>query len=485
MGDAWAGKTALMAAVCTAARPPGVDVVAYFLSRREADADSNRFLAALVPQLAYLVDVDTPVPGLAEFRSLLSRAGERASKAGRHLLVVVDGLDEDLRPAGVPSVASLLPAQPEPNVHVLVTSRRYPELPDDVPAGHPLRTAMEDLAPFSQAQDLADRAREELYDLLHRDDQVLAAAVFGALTAAAGPLAVRDLVVLTGDGQPVTPARTLQVRRLVTENAARALQPVGPACDRRYQFAHSSLLEQAQADETLSDPGYRRQIHRWADHWQGLGWPAGASAPEPTPRYLLDSYPSTLSDQPRRLVALASDVAWVTAALLACGVDQVLADMRTAQSAAGSARAPALLAAVRGQAPNLRPPLPVSERGYLLCQLCQQAAELGETGLAADTRALLEAMPGPVLIPLWTTRRASGALVAELARPGSDVMAVASTPDGRVVSGSSDGRVAVWDPGTPTVAAIELSGHDSSVWAVAGLPDGRVVFGGNDARLNV
>jgi WD40 repeat protein len=486
VGGAWAGKTALMAEVCTAARPPTADVVAYFLSRREADADSNRFLAAVVPQLAYLLDVDTPVPSLQEFRNLWSRAADGASKTGRQLLLVVDGLDEDLRPAGLPSVAALLPAEPGASAHVLVTSRPYPELPGDIPAGHPLRTPAVELAQSPNALQLADLARQEIYDLLHREDQELTVGVLGTLTAAAGPLAIGDLARLTSDGRPVTAARTLQVRRLVTEKAARALQPVGPANDRRYQFAHGSLLEQAQADESLSDPEYRRQIYQWADQWRDAGWPTEAGAGGPTPVYLLDSYPSTLKGQPQRLTALTGDVGWIVAALLTAGVDKVLADMRTAQSAgAASAQELALLTAVRSQAPNLRLPPPVDQRGYVLRQLCQQAAELGDDRLATDARALLQAMPGPVLMPVWTTRRASRALVVELGHDGGDVMAVASLRDGRVASGSSDGRVRVWDPRLPGAAAIELDGHRGDVRAVAGLPDGRVVFGGNDARLEM
>ena len=42
------GKTSLLAEAVTAALPDGVDVIAYFLSQREADADANRFLAAVV-----------------------------------------------------------------------------------------------------------------------------------------------------------------------------------------------------------------------------------------------------------------------------------------------------------------------------------------------------------------------------------------------------------------------------------------------------
>ena len=67
-----------------------------------------------------------------------SEATERAAEIGRQLLLVVDGLDEDIRPAGLPSVASLLPTLVDGRAHVLVASRPHPELPVDVPDGHPL-----------------------------------------------------------------------------------------------------------------------------------------------------------------------------------------------------------------------------------------------------------------------------------------------------------------------------------------------------------
>ena len=137
-GGPWTGKTALVAEGVTTALPPSVDVIAYFLSRREADADSNQFLAAVVPQLAYLLNLneEPPVPDLHNFRSLWERAINRAEATDRHMLLVVDGLDEDQRPGGIPSVASLLPAYVGTHAHVLVTSRIKPE----VPVGHPLET---------------------------------------------------------------------------------------------------------------------------------------------------------------------------------------------------------------------------------------------------------------------------------------------------------------------------------------------------------
>ena len=82
----------------TVGLPDEVDVVGYFLSRRESDADSNQFLAAVVPQLADLRDVDPPRPRAGTSTSRLG-AGRRSGRpAGRHLLLVVDGLDEDLLP---------------------------------------------------------------------------------------------------------------------------------------------------------------------------------------------------------------------------------------------------------------------------------------------------------------------------------------------------------------------------------------------------
>ena len=120
------------------ALPDDVDVVCYFLSRREADADSSRFLAAVVPQLATCWSGPAGWD-LDQFRALWQRAAERADAEDRPLLLVVDGLDEDLRPPGLPSVAALLPETAGGRAHVLVSSRPDPALPGDIPAGHPLR----------------------------------------------------------------------------------------------------------------------------------------------------------------------------------------------------------------------------------------------------------------------------------------------------------------------------------------------------------
>ena len=101
----------------------------------------------------------------------------------------------------------------------------------------------------------------------------------------------------------------------------------------RYEFAHASLLEYAQTVPDLCDPEYRQRIHYWASRWRDAGWPVPADREEGTPRYLLDTYPATLAEDPQRLAELAGDIGWVEAAIASAGVDGVLADLRRAAAA--------------------------------------------------------------------------------------------------------------------------------------------------------
>jgi hypothetical protein len=283
IGPAWAGKTSLLAEAVSNLSGD-IDVACYFLSRREADADSLRFLTTVVPQLASLLDEEAPTGDLQHFRALWQRAVERADAEGRHLLLVVDGLDEDVHPTGLPSVAALLPANVGSCAHVLVSSRLHPELPIDTPVGHPLRRARPvSVKPFSGAQELAVLARQEISDLLRRDDDGLATDVLGLLTAAAGPLAIRDLAAMTV-AAPQSAVLVRRIRELLTTSAARSLQAAGQSGGDRYQFAHESLLAYAQADDDLNDPDFRRRIHEWADRWRTFGWPTPAGVEMGTPR---------------------------------------------------------------------------------------------------------------------------------------------------------------------------------------------------------
>src|SRR5208337_2852832 len=67
---------------------------------------------------------------------------------------------------------------------------------------------------------------------------------------------------------------------------------------------------------------------------------------------------------------------------------------------------------------------------------------------------------------------------------GHDSVVMALTGDGRVVTGSSDGTVKVWDLNSGQEQRT-LSGHGSGVMALALTGDGRVVSGSLDGTVKV
>jgi WD40 repeat protein len=491
-GEPWSGKTALMAEAALTLRDR-VDVVAFFAEQRRADADSLRFLATVVPQLARLLDEEIPPPEHVHFLSLWQRAAERAESKERHLVLLVDGLDEDLRPRGQRSIAAHLPATAGSHAHVLVSSRLHHQLPADVPVGHPLRAAQpRAIAPFDGARELAALAAQEIDDLLHRRDGGLAVEVLGLLAAAAGPLTVHDLAAMS----TLTTERAVlerQIRSLMTVAGARTFQAANrerPDGSTQYQFAHESLLAYARACEDVDVQDYRRRIHLWAHHWRDASWLTPAGGLYGVPRYLLDAYPYTLSDDPQRLSELATDVAWVAASLAVRGIDRTLTDLhRAAALAPWNEMVAVMLTAVTYQAVDLRPPAPVDQPGYILRQIWMQAAELSSGGMpAADRladglRLRLQALSGPNLVPVWTTRKTSRALSVELGRHDDFIRDMALMADGRLVV-ADNGHVLIWDPTCPGTAPIELGGYGSGVTEVI-LADGGVITVEADGRALV
>ncbi|MFF6786931.1 trypsin-like peptidase domain-containing protein [Streptomyces sp. NPDC012510] len=474
VGSAWAGKTSLAAEVVLGAMPPEVRVVAYFLSRREADADSNHFLAAVVPQLAYLLDEDPPDPDLHVFRALWERATAWAAQHDRHLLLVVDALDEDLQPPGSPSVAACLPTLARGAAHVLVTSRPHPNLPTDLPVDHPLRGITPvPVRQSSQARAVEQRARQEIEELLRGNDPQadLAVEVLGLLAAASGPLAVDDLTALTGQ-------RPRTIRRFVTERAARSLQPVGAEGQRRYQFAHAALLDYCANGADTGEPEFQARIHQWAREWQVQGWPIGM-----TPRYLLDSYPSVLAAHDRdQFRILVTDIGWQDTTVRSIGVDAVLPHMRDARlvTRTGSSIADRLIVA---QAHNLRPPLPIERPGYVVGQLLMQALLDGDSVTERDGRDRLKKFEQKVPFPLWA-RRTNPALAYELGIHPSGVSALTALSNGRIVTvGGTRGRLLLWDPTLPGSRPQELGEHGLGITAVTSTPEDVLIAATASGRI--
>ncbi len=99
-GDAWTGKSALMAAFVLNP-PPGVRVVSFFITARFAgQSDRAAFLEAMLSQLSQLLgqaapDALTESAGQAWFLELLEQAANKCAQDSCRLVLVVDGLDED------------------------------------------------------------------------------------------------------------------------------------------------------------------------------------------------------------------------------------------------------------------------------------------------------------------------------------------------------------------------------------------------------
>ncbi|WP_039937253.1 caspase, EACC1-associated type [Streptomyces himastatinicus] len=272
-GQPWTGKTALTAWF-TLHPPQDVDVVSFFVTSRLAgQSDSTAFTDALVDQLSWYLGQDRAASsthtGALEMlrRQLLASAARKAHQERRRLLLVVDGIDEDRGPSsGLPSIASLLPTNPPPGLRVLVTGRKLP-LPDDVPAGHPLRHCPDVLlAPASDALLPRREANAELLALLsasqtYRD-------ILGLISAADDmPLPVlADLVGVA----PYELARLLggPLGRLFVFSDAEAL------ATGQVRFAHAALREEVRQ---MLGP---RLVREYAQQVEGPSYDPWAS-PEP------------------------------------------------------------------------------------------------------------------------------------------------------------------------------------------------------------
>ena len=269
----WAGKSALASWFVT--HPPaGVDVVSFFITGRLAgQADSDAFLDAMIEQLTALDPASGGSAAAAGARvgawlSLLASAAAQTGERARRLVVVVDGLDEDDAGAtpirGRPSIASLLPRRPPAGVRVIVTSRPDPGLPDDVPAGHPLRACIPHRLPVSWvAEDLALRAKQELRDLLTGDQTGID--VVGYIAGSGGGLTGSDLSALTGAPplklDPVL--RGVSGRSLQTRAPADARDAGADPGSRVYLFAHETLRVTAEEQLGAELARYRQGIHDW------------------------------------------------------------------------------------------------------------------------------------------------------------------------------------------------------------------------------
>jgi len=289
--EAWAGKTALLSWF-TRHPPADVQVLPFFINARFAEqSDRNGFLAVLLLQLAELLD--EPAPGYlpspvqeAQFRLKLSQATTACARNAKRLVLIVDGLDEDL---GVTpdehahSIAALLPAEPPPGLRIVVSSRPNPPLPGDVLDNHPLRqrSAVRELRESPHARVLRSEMARELRRLLYGGPDSLS--ILGFLIASGGGLSARDLSSLTGslpgfveDRLRTASGRTFLARPPRWRSGSEA---------ESYFLGHEELQRTAREFIGVHEISrYAEDIKAWADGFHTDRWP------DITPQYLLQDY---------------------------------------------------------------------------------------------------------------------------------------------------------------------------------------------------
>ena len=136
----------------------------------------------------------------------------------------------------------------------------------------------------------------------------------------------------------------------------------------------------------------------------------------------------------------------------------------------------------RREAHHLREWDAENDPSWFAQQVMFRAVSLGETSLAARAEQRLRELARPALLLRWRTLRESPALVRVLAGHQGSVKSVAVSPDGRrIVSGSDDQTVAVWDLETGT-RLHALTGHQGAVTSVAVSPDGRRIVSGSEDK---
>ena len=290
-GAPWAGKTGL-AAWFVLHPPREMTIASFFVTGRlDGQADCDAFTRAMSEQLAALASLPAPrdVSRGAQkdvIGYLIEAAARRVCDGSRRLVLVVDGLDEDVafRPGtDLAPIVSLLPERLPDGVRILVTSREHPPIAAVLPSGHPLRTCpRRTLRAYAGAGDAAAEAEREMRQKLQENsgDRDIVALI----AVAGGGLAAEELAELTGQSPSAIDAhlRSAFGRSLSTRQVPGSAEPV-------YIFAHETLHAAAQRALSAELQYYRGRFHDWAEEYRGLGWP------RTTPRYLLEPYARMLS----------------------------------------------------------------------------------------------------------------------------------------------------------------------------------------------
>lgn len=280
--DSPVGKTVLLADYVK--RPPDdTDILNFFVSAAHRTNTRDEFEKQMAEQIEMFLRPPEPCAprDVRQWKRLFAAAAEKSVQHGRKLVLVVDGLDDDVAWTGLVadgegpatavgktvrsvargSIAALLPTSPPPGMCVIVSFRRCVRFPDDLPTRHPLRLRkhLRALAPVEGAL----QVRQTL-----PDTTALSSTVVGLLAAAGGGLRTADLAELAG-----LPAD--QIDRLVQGPGGRSIVLEDPVFQ-TYALAEPGLVQAVR--EALGDDGIARHTRRlltWSHRWRAAGWPDG------------------------------------------------------------------------------------------------------------------------------------------------------------------------------------------------------------------
>ncbi|ROO84450.1 hypothetical protein EDD29_1974 [Actinocorallia herbida] len=272
--DAPVGKTTLLADYVR--QPPvGVDILNFFVSPSHGTDTREAFEAEMIAQIGELTrspPLSNP-RGVREWKALFTRAADASVNRKRHLVLVVDGLDDDVAWSGRAaegaalegvngSIAALLPGAPPPGMRVVVSLRRRLRFPDDLSTRHPLRSG----------KSLSLRELRQLEGALpaHRllPSVDLSEPVTGMLAVAGGGLRAADLAELTG-----IPLADLDQR--LEGQSGRSFILDDPVLQ-TYALADPSIIESVRTPSDEAELArYKHELLDWSRAWRKAGWPAG------------------------------------------------------------------------------------------------------------------------------------------------------------------------------------------------------------------
>ena len=314
--NAYTGKSALLSWFFL--NPPkDVWMVGYFLVRRIGWADSERFEESIKSQLIALIapsfiDEQRIVLKEKSITQLLNEAATIAQKHNRKLVVVIDGLDENINAnQHKPPVLNLLPKKELQNVIVILSCRPNPNAFDNafLLSDHIARKSkVYKLSQSQYVKDIQLAAQAELQALCEEEN---AKRVIAFLATAQGALTITDLCVLADVKYQI------DVKNIFSSSTGRTFisitsesMPITKKADKRFTFSHEVLERQAIKDFVGNNAQqYIEKLNDWCDVYRNQKWPLD------TPDYLLEDYLRLLKNtgQWERLADLLIDHIYISA----------------------------------------------------------------------------------------------------------------------------------------------------------------------------